>query len=247
MLGQILQRLAKTARAGVTTEELDRLAETLIIKSGGKPSFKGYRSHRDEPPFPTTICASVNEELVHTPASKRVLLDGDILSIDIGMCYPAVGRGLFTDMAITIGIGKISPDASRLIEATRISLARGIKQVKPGNRISDISRAVQQSVEAQGFSVIRSLVGHGVGYQVHEDPRIPNFVNPRHEDMALRPGMVIAIEPMVSVGDYTIETLADGWTIVMADGSLCAHFEHTVVVTKNGVEVLTASTGFLGF
>ena len=238
-LGRILQQLGRAAKPGVTTIELDRFAEQLIRDSGGQPSFKGYRGHPNEPPFPSTICASVNEELVHTPASKRVLHDGDILSIDIGMRYPAEGRELFTDTAITVAVGAIPAATQRLLDVTRVSLECGIAQVKPGNRISDISRAVQTYVEENGFSVIRSLVGHGVGYQVHEDPRIPNFVSSKHQDMELKAGMVLAIEPMVSVGDYTVETLDDGWTIVMADGSLCAHFEHTIVVTKIGVEVLT--------
>ena len=239
LLGAILQQLADRVRPGVTTAELDRKAEELIRQAGGVPSFKGYRSSRYEPPFLTTICASVNEELVHTPASSRVLRDGDILSIDIGMRYPAKGKGLFTDTALTVAVGTVSPTARRLIAATKTSLERGIEQVKPGNRISDISRAVQRYVEASGFSVIRQLVGHGVGYAVHEEPRIPNFFDPKHEDLELRPGLVIAIEPMVSAGDYLIKTLDDCWTIVMADGSLSAHFEHTVAVTEDGVEVLT--------
>ncbi|OGY46744.1 MAG: type I methionyl aminopeptidase [Candidatus Buchananbacteria bacterium RIFCSPLOWO2_01_FULL_46_12] len=238
ILAEVLSAVAKKAVPGVKTIELDQLAEQLIIQHGGIPSFKNYRSRHDDPAFPTTLCTSVNEQLVHVPASDYVLKKGDMLNIDIGMKYPAEG-GFFTDMAITVPVGPISALAKKLIKVTRRSLELGIAQVKPGNFISDIARAIQTYVESQGFSVVRQLVGHGVGYQVHEEPMIPNYVDNRQKKVELQPGMVIAIEPMVSAGDYAIKTLEDQWSVVMADGSLGAHFEHTIVVTPDGHKVLT--------
>ncbi|MFA6254915.1 MAG: type I methionyl aminopeptidase [Patescibacteria group bacterium] len=238
ILAEVLAELVRKAEPGVKTIDLDQLAEHLITEKGGIPSFKNYRSRQGEPAFPTTICASVNDQIVHTPASNYQLKTGDVLNIDIGMKYPKDG-GFFTDMAVTIGIGKVSQLARKLIKVTKRSLEIGIDQVKPGNHISDISRSIQQYVEAQGFSVIRQLVGHGVGYQVHEDPRIPNYVDKSQKDCELKAGMVLAIEPMVSAGDYLIKTLEDEWSVVVADGSLGAHFEHTIVVTNNGHEIIT--------
>jgi len=238
ILAEVLAELVRKAEPGVKTIDLDQLAEQLIMEKGGIPSFKNYRSRQNEPAFPTTICASVNDQIVHTPASNYQLKTGDVLNIDIGMKYPKDG-GFFTDMAVTIGIGKISQLARKLIKVTKKSLELGIAQVKPGNHISDISRSIQQYVEGEGFSVIRQLVGHGVGYQVHEEPRIPNYIDKSFKDYELKTGMVLAIEPMVSAGDYLIKTLEDEWSVVVADGSLGAHFEHTVVVTKAGAEILT--------
>lgn len=239
ILAGILAELEKKAQPGVTTGELDKLAEELILSSGAVPSFKNYQGYPSDPCFPTTICASVNHQLVHAPASDYILQEGDNLSIDIGMKYPAE-NGFFTDMAITVPIGRVSQLNRKLIKVTKTSLKLGIAQVRPGNYIHDISKAVQDYVESQGFSVVRDLVGHGVGYQVHEDPRIPNYIDNRQKPVVLKEGMVLAIEPMVSVGDYRIKTMEeDGWTVVMLDNSLAAHFEHTVVVTKNGVEILT--------
>lgn len=239
ILAAILGQLVAAAKPGVKTNELDRLAEQLMIKKGGVPSFKNYRSRPDDPPFPSAICISVNTQLVHTPASDYQLKNGDILSIDIGMCYPATGKGYYTDMAITVPIGSVPSLTTKLLKVTRKSLTLGIAQVKPGNYISDISKAVQDYVETQGFSVVRQLVGHGVGYQVHEDPKIPNYVDRRQPAIKLAEGMVLALEPMVNIGDPAVYTLDDGWTVATADGSLCAHFEHTVAVTKNGVRILT--------
>src|SRR3989344_4383461 len=237
-LAAILDEVLGHAKPGITTAELDQLAETLIIKTGGVPSFKNYRSRESEPPFPSTICASVNQQLVHTPASDYKLQAGDILTIDIGMRYPAVG-GLYTDMAKTIGIGTISQAAQKLLDVTAQSLTRAIAAAKPGGEIADISRAVQTFVEQHGFSVVRQLVGHGVGYAVHEEPRVPNFVTSKSPTVKLVEGMVLAIEPMVNIGDPVVTTLDDGWTIATADGSLCAHFEHTIAITKKGATVLT--------
>jgi methionyl aminopeptidase len=235
LLAEILKQLTKKVRVGIPTIELDISAEELIRKIGGRPSFKNYQNNDDDPPFPTTICASVNDQLVHKPASSQVLHDGDILSIDIGMEY----EGLFTDMTVTIPVGKISRATKKLIKVTKKSLDLAIGQVKPGNYIHDISWAVQEYVEDNGFSVVRDLVGHGVGYAVHEDPRIPNFCAPDQPPIELIPGMVLAIEPMVNIGSYRVKTLDDGWTVVTADGKLCAHFEHTVAVTEKGCLILT--------
>jgi len=236
ILAEVLNEIIKISKPGVTTIKIDQLAEKLITEKGGIPSFKNYRSHSGETPFPSTICASVNEQLVHTPASNYKLQDGDILTIDIGMKYPAKD-GFFTDMAITIPIGNIPSETQKLIEVTKESLNKGISQIKEGNKLSDISRAIQDYVEGQGFSVVRQLVGHGVGYEVHEDPRIPNYVDSKYQDLVLKAGMVLAIEPMVNVGNPAVKS--DGWTIVTDDGKLCAHFEHTVAVTKDGFKILT--------
>ena len=241
ILSQILDRLASEAKPGVTTIELDALAEKLILEQGGVPAFKHFRDHEDDPLFPSTICASVNDQLVHTPASDYLLRPGDILSIDIGMRYPAAGTGFYTDMAVTIPIGEVSAPAKKLIEVTKESFFVGLKRVKAGNRLPDVSRAIQEHIEANGFSVVRQLVGHGVGYEVHEEPRVPNYFDPKQPDLVLQEGMVLAIEPMVNMGSYEIETLDDGWTVVTKDGQLCAHYENTIVVTKAGAEILTKS------
>ncbi len=240
ILAAILGQLVNEAKPGVKTIDLDQLAEKLILEKGGVPSFKNYRDHKDDPPFPTTICASVNDQLVHTPASDYVLKSGDILSIDIGMKYPDSDPGFYTDMAVTVPIGNISPLAQKLINVTTESFFVGLKKVKAGNHLPDVSRAIQAYVERHDFSVVRSLVGHGVGYQVHEEPRVPNYFDPKQPNLVLQAGMVLAIEPMVNVGGYEIKTLDDGWTIATSDGKLCAHYEHTVVVTKTGCEILTA-------
>jgi len=239
ILAAVLRELVAAAKPGVKTIELDELAERLILDRGGVPAFKNYCGGDDEPPFPTTICSSVNEQLVHTPAGDYVLKNGDILSIDIGMKYPAQGRGYFTDMATTIPIGEVSAVAKKVMKVTRQALALGLAQVKAGNYISDIGKAIQPYVEAQGFSVVRQLVGHGVGYAVHEEPRIPNYFDPKMKAVKMEAGMVLAVEPMVNVGHHAIKTGADGWTVTTADEKLCAHYEHTVTVTKDGCEILT--------
>ncbi|MBN1778970.1 MAG: type I methionyl aminopeptidase [Candidatus Buchananbacteria bacterium] len=240
ILAEVLKQLLSAAQAGVKTIELDLLAEKLIRQSGGLPAFKNYADSPSETPFPTTICASVNDQVVHTPAGDYALKSGDILSIDIGMKYPATDDGLYTDMAKTKAIGSVPQLTRKLLKVTAKSLELGIAQVKPGNTIGDISRAIQKYVEDNGFSIVRQLVGHGVGYAVHEDPRVPNFYDPVTANFKLEEGMVIAIEPMVNIGDYRIEVLDDDWTIVTSDGSLSAHFEHTVAVVKGGHKVLTA-------
>ena len=235
ILSEILQSVVKQAKAGITTEELDALAERLILEKGGEPSFKGYGDHRQV--YPATLCTSINEQVVHGIPDSTILKGGDILSLDIGMRYPKK-NGLFTDMAVTVAIGKIGKIEKKLIKVTRKALDIWLKKIKPGADLNDIAKQVQDYVESNEFSVIRELAGHGVGHAVHEPPMIPNYYTPNHK-FILKEGMVLALEPMVSAGDYHIKTLADGWTVVTVDKSVCAHFEHTVAVTKNGCEVLT--------
>ncbi len=233
LLNAILRKTANLVKPGVSTYELDKFAEEEVLRIGGKPAFKGF-GPKDNP-FPATLCTSVNYQVVHGIPSKNILLDeGDIIGLDIGMQY----KGLYTDTAITVSVGKISADAQKLIDVTREALARALKEARPGNKMGDIGFAVQSFVEAQGFGVVRDLVGHGVGYGVHEDPQVPNFGKP-HTGLALEPGMVLAIEPMVTIGSHEVIFEDDQWTISTADGSLAAHFEHTVAITKKGCEILT--------
>lgn len=238
-LGAILQEVARAVAPGVTLRALDALAERLIVESGGAPAFKGYHPRHAAQPYPGTLCTSVNHEVVHgVPTRDVALRAGDIIGLDIGMRYPAAD-GLYTDTAVTVGAGAISRDAQRLIATTRAALDAGIAQAVYGKRVSDIARAVQRVVEDAGYSAVRDLVGHGVGRKVHEEPQVPNFWNEHQVDAELVEGMVIAIEPMVATGGWRVKVLPDGWTIVTADGSLSAHFEHTVLITKQGIEVLT--------
>lgn len=223
-----LEAMKKAVRPGITTKELDSIAETTIRKHGATPSFKGYNG------FPGSICASVNEELVHGIPGSRVLQDGDIISIDIGACI----HGFHGDAAITLPVGNITKEAQQLLKVTEQSLYEGIKQATTNNRLSDISHAIQTFVEANGYSVVRDYVGHGIGRDIHESPQIPNFGAPERGSR-LRKGMVLAIEPMVNMGSYRVKTLSDHWTVVTEDGKLCAHFEHTVALTDAGPEILT--------
>ncbi len=236
ILAGILQTLVGMAKAGVTTRELDQTAERLIRQSGGQPAFKGYQSDPTDPPYPSTICASINEGLVHCPATDRALKDGDILSIDIGMRY----KKLFTDMATTVAIGVVPAKTQQLLDDTKTSLQKGIAAARLGGCVADISKAIESFLAPQGYGVIKNLVGHGVGYAVHEEPRVPNFYRSNQPHVELKPGLVIAIEPMVSLGDEEIITADDGWSINMADGSLSAHEEHTIAITENGIVVITA-------
>jgi methionyl aminopeptidase len=216
---------------GVSTADLDAVAEAFIRERKATPSFKGYRG------FPASICASLNEEVVHgIPSPKRILKEGDVLSLDFG----AIWDGYHADSAITVFVAEPrSAEAEKLVRVTEEALEAGISQIRPGGRLSDISHAVQQVVEGAGFAVVREYVGHGVGRSLHEDPQIPNYGLPGRGP-ELRPGLVVAVEPMVTMGDWKTQVLADDWTVVTADGSLAAHFEHTIVVTENGREVLTA-------
>lgn len=228
ILAKVMKELEKKVKPGISTKELDRAAEALILKSGGKCSFKGYEG------YPTCLCTSVNNELVHAIPSKRILKDGDIISLDLGVFY----KGYHSDMAVTVPVGKVSPEAQRLIRVTKKALKRGIKKARPGNTFGDIGNTIQRYVEGQGFGVVRDLCGHGIGKEVHEDPKILNF-GKRHSGEEIKPGMVFCLEPMVTMGDWKIKKSQDGYGFETADGSLSAHFEHMMVATKNGVKVLT--------
>lgn len=231
----ILTDLREVVRPGVSTIEVDRFAERRIREAGGVPAFKGYPHRHDGHDFPGTICASVNDEVVHgVPSERTVLRDGDILSVDLGILY----KGYYGDAAETYPVGVISPSAQRLLDVTREALHKAVEQVRPGRRISDIGFAVQSHVEAHGFSVVREFVGHGIGAALHEEPQIPNFGQPGR-GMRLAPGLVLAIEPMVNAGGPEVVLSAeDGWTARTRDGSLSAHFELSVAVTDSGPKVL---------
>jgi methionyl aminopeptidase len=225
------QKVVDAVRPGITTEQLDRVAEEHIAAAGATPNFKGYRG------FPATICASINEQVVHGIPGKRVLKEGDLVSLDFG----AIWETYHADSAITVFCGEPpSNEAEKLVRVTEESLQAGISQVQEGKRLSDIGHAVQQVVEGAGFSVVREYVGHGIGQSLHEDPQIPNYGDPGRGP-SLRPGMVLAIEPMVNLGGWETRVLGDQWTVVTADGGLSAHFEHTVALTEDGPEVLTAA------
>jgi methionyl aminopeptidase len=223
-----LTMLLKTAKAGMTLRELDRLAERSIREMGGVPTFKGYNG------YPASICASVNATVVHGIPGDYVLKDGDLLSIDIGTTF----ERYVSDSAASVGIGTISPEAERLMRVTQECLMLGIAAMQKGNRLSDIGHAVQKHAEGHGYGVVRALVGHGVGRKMHEEPQVPNYGEPG-KGIVLRPGLCLAIEPMITEGDPDVETLDDGWTVVTADGKLAAHFEHTVALTDDGPRILT--------
>jgi len=230
IVGDTLELVRRAVRPGVSTEELDAKAEAFIRSHpGATPSFKGLYG------FPKTLCVSINEEIVHgIPSTKRVLREGSIVSVDVGVC---VG-GFHADAATTIPVGEIAPETVRLLEATQQALAAGIAQARVGNHVGDIGHAVQTVAETAGFGVVRELVGHGVGQRMHEDPQVPNHGQP-HRGPRLQAGMTLAIEPMITMGDYATKLLDDKWTVVTADGSLAAHFEHTVAITKDGPRILT--------
>lgn len=230
IVAETLTMLQKVVESGMSTWELDRLAEELCIKRNAKPAFKGYRG------FPGSLCVSINEEVVHgIPSRKKKLKKGDIISIDFGVLY----RGYYGDSAITLPIGHINDDVERLLNVTRESLDKGIEQVVEGNRVGDISKAIQEYVEANGFSIVRQFVGHGIGSDLHEAPEIPNFYQ-GERTARLLPGMVLAIEPMVNLGTYKVKVLKDGWTVITGDKKPSAHFEHSVAVTPNGPLVLSS-------
>jgi methionyl aminopeptidase len=230
LVGEVLTELMAHVAPGVTTADLDALAEKRIMRAGAVPAFKGYHG------YPATICASINEEVIHgIPSGRRVLNEGDVVSIDVGASL----NGYYADSAMTLPVGQVSEDAATLLRVTEESLYKAIECVKPGGRISDIGHAVQHHVEAYGFSVVREFVGHGIGQRMHEEPQVPNYGEPGRGPR-LAEGMVLAIEPMVNAGKPAVKVLPDGWTAVTRDGGLSAHFEHTVAVTANGPWILTA-------
>lgn len=252
ILAGVMDEVVEMVKVGVETGEMEKRACELIKKAGGRPAFKGYELPNGEL-FPTALCTSINDEVVHGPAlPSRKLKEGDIIGIDMGMEYPINKKGIiknkysklggfYTDMARTVAVGRVSTEAAKLIKVTEESLHAGIAKAGPGVSLSDLGEAIQRVAEAAGFSVVRDLVGHGVGHDIHEDPHIPNYkiTDKSLKNMLLKPGMVIAIEPMVNAGGYRIVTLDDDFTFATADGRLSAHFEHTIAITEDGIEILT--------
>ena len=237
IVAEVLCMLQKTVTPGISTFELDQMAEDLCRSRNSKPAFKGYHG------FPSSLCVSLNEEVVHgIPSRERKLKKGDILSVDFGVCY----KGFYGDSAVTIPVGKVKPETHKLLHATQHSLELAIEQVIIGNRVSDISKAVQDYVESKGYSVVRQFVGHGIGSSLHEGPEIPNYVQKNGQSPRLIEGMVIAIEPMVNLGTHKVKVLRDGWTVITADKKPSAHFEHSVAVTADGPLVLSSRDKFLG-
>ncbi len=229
ILADVMDRLRASVRPGLSTLEIDQDVEALIVKRGARPAFKGYRG------FPATVCVSINDEVVHgIPSARRKISEGDIVGLDLG----CIVDGYHADCAFTLAVGAVAPAVQKLLDVTRESLDLAIKECWPGRRLSDVSHAVQSHVEAHGLSVVRAFVGHGIGRALHEEPQVPNFGDPGRGPQ-LRPGMALAIEPMVTMGSWEVKILDDGWTAVTRDGSLAAHFEHTVAVTEGEPEVLT--------
>jgi len=228
IVAQVCQKVSERVKPGVATQELDRIAASLIKMDRAVSAFLGFRG------FPASICTSVNDQVVHGIPGDYRLNEGDIVSLDFGVLY----QGYYSDMAVTLPVGNISTEAQKLIKVTREALHSGIAQMLPDNRLYDISSAIQECAERNGFSVVRDLVGHGIGQKMHEEPQIPNF-GKRSTGPYLKAGMVFALEPMVNMGGYEVKTLDDNWTVVTADGSLSCHFEHTVAITDNGPEILT--------
>jgi len=233
IVAEVLTELKEQVKPGITTLDLDEMAEAGIRKRGATPAFKGYRG------FPASLCASVNQEIVHgIPSSRKTLREGDIIGLDLG----AIVDGYYGDAAVTVPVGEIPDEVRRLVRVTEESLYRGIDQMRTGNRLSDISHAVQSHVEANGYSVVKEFVGHGIGQSLHEEPQLPNFGRPG-QGPRIRSGMVLAIEPMVNMGKDGVRVLDDHWTAVTVDGSLSAHFEHTVAITDQGPVILTLNNG----
>jgi methionyl aminopeptidase len=228
---EVLLTVGNSINVGVTTAMLNKIAEKKIRSYGADPAFLGYNN------FPASICASINNEVVHGIPSLRRLQEGDIISIDVGVCL----KGYYGDAAATFAVGSISQEAQKLIDVTKLSLQKAVEAMQVGNKLSDVSHAVQSCVEQYSFSVVRNYVGHGIGEEMHEEPQVPNFGTPGRGPL-LQPGIVLAIEPMVNAGSWEVEVLDDQWTVVTGDGSLSAHFEHTVALSDNGPEVLTSSS-----
>jgi methionyl aminopeptidase len=231
----VMEEIRKNIKAGVSTLELDKIAESAILKLGGIPAFKNYRTGSGSP-YPASICASINDEIVHgIPSENKILKEGNILKIDIGLKF----EGMFTDMARTFAVGNIDEKAKKIIEVTEKSFWEGAKKIKSGAKLSDYSKAVQKYVESFGFSVVRDLVGHGIGKKLHEEPQIMNYCDGYYQDLELRSGMVLALEPMVNEGSYETRIENNGWVFKTRDGKLSAHYENTILVTEKGFEILT--------
>ena len=230
ILATVLGQIATMVRPGISTMELDRAAEALILQLGAKPAFKGYDK------FPYTLCASVNDIIVHGLPSEKPLVQGDIVGLDLGVIY----QGYYSDMAVSVPVGEVSFDAKRLLMVTKKAMKLGIKKARPGNTTGDIGNTIQRYVEDQGYGLVRDLCGHGIGKKLHEDPQVPNY-GQRHKGAQLKEGMVICIEPMVTMGDYRLTQAGDGYGYATKDGSLAAHFEHTIAITHDGCKILTAA------
>ena len=239
VVAEVLELARALAKPGVTTAYLDKEAEKRIIERSAEPAFKGHGGHGKRPPFPASLCTSLNDEVVHGIPDERELRQGDLLSVDVGARY----RGYYGDGATTLAIGDVAPEARRLMDVCREALGLAIQAAGPGKRLADVSRTVQRHVEGNGFSVVRDLVGHGIGASLWEEPQVPNFYSPKFRDVVLRPGMVLAIEPMINAGSWRVKTLANRWSVVSRDGSLSAHFEHSIAITPDGTEVLTVVPG----
>lgn len=236
LVANILQELTKKVEPGVTTQDLEVVADKMVADAGARAAFKGYYVPAAGKRYPCVLCTSVNEEVVHgIPSKKRVLRQGDIVKIDVGVQL----NGYYGDSATTVPVGPISPETERLLKVTQESLQRAIEQMVAGHKLFDVCGAVQHHVEGNGFSVVREFVGHGIGTKLHEEPHVPNYVDPKVSNPRLRPGMVLAVEPMVSAGSAETKVLPDRWTAVTLDGSRAAHFEHCVAVTENGPWILT--------
>jgi len=233
-LAKVMEEIKKRVKPGVKTSELERVAKTLILKYGGECSFKGYKEGKNDPPYPACLCTCVNEEIVHVPPSDRVLKNGDILSLDLGMRY----KGYHTDMALTLPVGEVDREVLRFIRVCKKALKRGIKKARVGNTFGDIGNTIQRFVESQGFNVVRDLCGHGIGKKLHEDPKILNY-GKRREGEKIKEGMVFCIEPMITMGDWRIKKTKDGYGFQTKDGSLSCHFEHTIAITSSGPQILT--------
>jgi methionyl aminopeptidase len=229
IVSEVLEALKRSVKPGVTTLALDRLSEELCLEKGAKPAFKGYKG------YPFALCISVNSEVVHGMPSARVLVEGDIVSLDFGVYH----HGYYGDSAVTVPVGGVSGEATRLINTTEKALYCGIEKARAGNRLGDVSAAIQDCIETAGFSVVRDFVGHGIGKNLHEEPQIPNY-GVRGRGIELKPGMVLAIEPMVNEGTYQVRVLNNGWTVVTQDGKLSAHFEHSVAITKDEPDILSS-------
>jgi methionyl aminopeptidase len=233
ILADVVDRLRSSVTPGMSTLDIDEDVESFIQSRGARPAFKGYRG------FPATVCISLNDEVVHgIPSAQRRVKEGDIVGLDLG----CIVDGYYADCAFTLAVGDVPPRVQELLDVTRQSLERGIVECRPGRRLSDVSHAIQSHIEQHGFSVVRAFVGHGIGRALHEEPQVPNFGDPGRGPQ-LKPGMVLAIEPMVTMGSWEVRILDDGWTAVTRDGSLAAHFEHTIAVTDSGPEVLTSKSG----
>ena len=236
LLSRALRAACDAVKPGAVVRDLDAIAERVIVEGGGEPSFKGYGGDDSTPAFPSTVCISINDEIVHGLGNRKIALrEGDIVGLDIGCWF----EGLCTDMAVTVPVGKVDAAGMKLIEVTKKSLEDAVAVVKVGGLISDVGHAVEKSVAPSGYGIVRALVGHGVGHKVHEAPHVPNYVDGRYPKVKIKDGMVLALEPMLGEGDWRVKTADDGWAVVMADGKRGAHFEVTIAVTKEGVEILT--------